>query len=196
MSKVGCRIVLRRYSTNKLLIISTKISRIVPHIPRICQRFAVPPATSATYPRPGRSLYQRKTQGHCPNPKVVRRILTTAAPRSRIAHERPQTRTTVDVADVRGRLDSFLRQIRPWSPANGVNSEANGLPISDGRELAEFLASSPRPSPRLRGKSPQPRCSVTTITDPQVPAVLTKNPALLTLPPPGCRDSPHNRGAL
>ncbi|MGV2333664.1 MAG UNVERIFIED_CONTAM: hypothetical protein LVR18_05920 [Planctomycetaceae bacterium] len=53
-------------------------------------------------------------------------------------------------ADVRAGFDSFLRQIRPWSRTTGVNSEPNGLPISDGREtvaarhrreLAELLAS-------------------------------------------------------
>ena len=63
-----------------------------------------------------------------------------------------------------GSFDSFLRQTRPWSPTTGAKSEPNGLPISDGREtvaarhrreLAEFLASSPRRSPRLRGLSLQ-----------------------------------------
>jgi hypothetical protein len=91
------------------------------------------------------------------------------APGSRI--ERPQTRTTADVADVanfadvRSGFDSFLRQIRPWSPTTGVNSEPNGLPISNGRdtvaarhrrELAEFLASFAIPPPRLRGLTPRP----------------------------------------
>ena len=84
-----------------------------------------------------------------------------------------------------GGFDSFLRQIRPWSRTTGVNSEPNGLPISDGREtvaarhrreLAEFLASSPRRSPRLRGLSLQSRGAVTTITDVLVLSVLTKDP--------------------
>ncbi|MGV2333385.1 MAG UNVERIFIED_CONTAM: hypothetical protein LVR18_04390 [Planctomycetaceae bacterium] len=66
------------------------------------------------------------------------------------------------------------------------------MPISDCRdavaarhrhELAEFLASSTRPSPRLRGLSPQSRSDVTTITDAQVLSDLTKDPVPPTPPP-------------
>jgi hypothetical protein len=76
--------------------------------------------------------------------------------RDRVSNDRrlappPMPTDVADVADVRAGFDSFLRQICPWSPTTGVNSEPNGLPISDGREtvaarhrreLAELLASS------------------------------------------------------
>jgi hypothetical protein len=184
----------------------------------------------ATYLGSAQSLYQRMPRGHSPYLKVVRRNLITTAPRSRytwrfmrwratlvccsalhfpLIHapgsriERPQTRTTADVADLQAGVKSFLRQIRPWSRTTGVNSEPNGLPISNGREavaarhhreLAEFLASSPRPSPRLRGLSPQSRSDVTTITDIQVLSVLTKDPFPPTPPPSKMRGrSPRSR---
>jgi hypothetical protein len=90
-------------------------------------------------------------------------------------------------------LTRSLRKIRPWSPTTGVSSEPDGLPISKGREavvarhrreLAEFLASFARPSPRLWGQSPRPGRTVPTVTDLQVLSILTTAPAALTLPPP------------
>jgi hypothetical protein len=104
-----------------------------------------------------------------------------------------------------GCFDSFLRQVRPWSRTTGVNSEPNGLPISDGREtvaarhrreLAKFLASSPRRSPRRRGLSPPSRGAVTTITEVLVLPGLTKDPVPPTPPPSKMRGWSPALGAL
>ncbi|MGV2335398.1 MAG UNVERIFIED_CONTAM: hypothetical protein LVR18_15200 [Planctomycetaceae bacterium] len=90
-------------------------------------------------------------------------------------------------------LTRSLRRIRPWSLTTGVDSEPDGLPISNGREavvarhrreLAEFLASFGRRSPRLQGLSPLLRRSVTTVTDLRVLSVVTNAPAAPTLPTP------------
>ncbi|MGV2335775.1 MAG UNVERIFIED_CONTAM: hypothetical protein LVR18_17210 [Planctomycetaceae bacterium] len=51
-----------------------------------------------------------------------------------ITHRKTSDADKRRFADVWADFDSFLRQIRPWSSTTGVNSEPNGLPISDGRE--------------------------------------------------------------
>jgi len=145
------------------------------------------------------SLYQWKPRGHSPYPKVVWRNLTATAPRSRCSSrfmrwrttlfcrvvlnfplihapgsrfERPQTRTTADVADVANFAD--VRRVL-------TRSQTNSSVVSNHRSQfrTERLADLQRSRNRRRTTSPRTR----------------RIPRLIHNPPPDGGDCPRDRVA-